>query len=160
MPQQGEGVAITTPSSESPCNHVWVEISSHNPEDGKTKNSATAAKVSTTDPPSAKGYLFENHCIDTNMEKLEIEKVSVMYQCDLCKQNQEVDIVGKDQIAECKNKKKSDMEQAQRLKDIQTKVKGDGSPLAKINEGHKKSKRLEKTYGNAGFETELVPGFS
>ena len=93
------------------------------------------------------------------MEKLKIEKVSVMYKCKACGQNQEVDIVGKDQIAECKSKNKADLKQATRLKDIQAKVKGGGKPMAKLNNNHKKSKSLEKAYEKAGFVAEMVPGF-
>ena len=152
-----EGVAIAGP--KGPCDHVWIEEESKTPEEGKKANEETASKVDKTDPPSAKGYRFENHCIDANMKKLKIEKVSVMYKCEQCGQNQEVDIVGEDQIAECKNKKKADMEQAKRLKDIQAKTKGGGKPLAKINANHKKSGKLEKTYGSNGFQTEMVPGF-
>ncbi len=158
MTQLGEG-ANPPPPPKTPCDHSWVELESKTPADGKSQNAATATKVSVTDPPSAKGYLFENHCIDSNMEKLKIEKVSVKYECVLCKQTQEVDIVGENQIAECKNKKKADLEQAVRLKDIQTKVKGGGVPLAKLNENHPKSGSVGNAYDKAGFAVEMVKGF-
>ena len=148
------------PPPKVPCDHAWVETSAKSPADAKRDNAATAVKVQTTDPPSAKGYLFENHCIDTNMAKLKIEKASVVYECSKCGQTQEVDIVGESQLAECKNKKKADLEQAARIRDIQSKVKGGGKPLAKVNAGHDKARSLEKTYGKNGFETELVPGFA
>lgn len=157
MSELKEGVK--SPPPPGPCDHTWIEISSKTPEEGKNDNAATAALVQQTDPPSAKGYLFENHCIDTNLEKLKIQKVSVMYQCVLCGQNQEVDIEGEHQIAECKNKKSADTIQGQRLKDIQTKIKGGGQPLAKINEGHKKAQSLKRVYAQENFETELVSGF-
>lgn len=156
MPELNESAAVPT---SGPCDHVWIEESSKTPEEGKKANKDTATKVKVTDPPSAKGYEFENHCIDTNMEKLKIEKVSVMYKCALCGQTQEVDIVGENQIAECKNKKKADLTQAARIKDIQTKTKSGGSPLAKINQNHEKARSLSKTYANNGFETEMVGGF-
>ncbi len=158
MPQIKLGVAPPSTDKTS-CDHSWMEKKSKTPEEGKKANKETADKVKTSDPPSEKGYKFENHCIDSNMEKLKIEKVSVLYECLLCGQTQEVDIVGENQIAECKNKKKADLTQAARLNDIQKKTKGGGKPLAKINENHKKSKRLEKTYSNNGFETEMVKGF-
>ncbi len=157
MTQVGEGVNVSLEGQT--CDHAWVEKESKSPEEGKQANADTAAKVKNTDPPSAKGYEFENHCIDHNMKKLKIEKVSVIYECSLCGQTQEVDIVGEEQIAECKNKKKADLNQAERLKDIQAKTKGTKLPLAKINENHKKAESLSKVYGNNGFETEMVPGF-
>lgn len=157
MPELKEGVAVPV---SGPCDHAWEEESSKTPEEGKQSNKDTAAKVKISDPPSAKGYEFENHCIDTNMEKLKIKKVSVLYKCILCGQTQEVDIVGENQIAECKNKKKADINQAKRLKDIQSKTKSGGKPLVKINENHSQSHSLAKTYGNNGFETEMVGGFA
>jgi hypothetical protein len=159
MPQIGEKFEAPQPPPQ-PCDHDWEEVDSKSPEDGKRANRDTAAKVKAADPPSAKGYEFENHCIDANMEKLRIEKVSVTYKCSICGQVQEVDIVGEDQIAECKNKKKADMKQADRLKDIQSKIKGGGKPMAKINENHEKARSLKKTYGGAGFQTEMVGGFT
>ena len=156
MAELKEAVAA---SVSGPCDHSWEEESSKTPEEGKQSNRDTAAKVKVSDPPSAKGYEFENHCIDTNMEKLKIKKVSVLYKCILCGQTQEVDIVGENQIAECKNKKKADVNQAKRLKDIQTKTKSEGQPLVKINENHTQSHSLSKTYSKHGFETEMVGGF-
>jgi hypothetical protein len=160
MTQVGEGVAVgVVAAAAGPCDHAWEETESKSPEEGKKANSETAAKVKVSDPPSAKGYEFENHCIDANMEKLKISKVSVRYKCSKCAQTQEVDIVGENQIAECKNKKKADLKQAERLRDIQTKTKGGGKPLAKINKSHEKAGSLEKTYGKNGFATEMVAGF-
>jgi hypothetical protein len=155
---------VAAPGEPMECDHIWEEISSKTPEEAKKKNEADVAAMSGS--PSMAGQMrgsaFENKAIDTNMEEMKIKKCSVQYKCSKCGQEQEVDIVGEDQVAEAKSrnfkqvKKRSD--QARRIRDIQHKMINPGkNSRAKLDGAMSDSAQSTSKYLDRGFDVEVVP---
>lgn len=140
--------------------HDWKETSSKTPEEGRKENEALAGSVK--DKSAARGYAFEPKAVDANMKKMDIQKVGAMYKCQKCGQDQEVDVVGKDQIAEAKSRNAKQVKkkgaQARRLRDIQQKLfSKDKNPRAKLDESLDDVNDSRDKYLERGFDVETVP---
>ncbi len=142
--------------------HFWVLDRSKTPDETKKENSALAASLNKKKQEGAKrGYLFENKSIDKNMEKMKIEKTSAEYVCVICGVNQEVDIVGKDQVAESKsrniNQVKKKGRQSRNIKQIQKQLFGsNSSPLAKLDGTLGDVADSAEKYNDRSFAIEIV----
>lgn len=152
------------PGESMPCDHTWEEISSKTPEEAKAKNSAdiSAMSASPSMAGQSRGYAFENKAIDTNMKEMKIKKCSVMYKCSLCGQDQEVDIVGEDQVAESKSRNFKQVskrsQQARRIRDIQHKLISPAkNPRAKLDGSMSDATQSTEKYLGRGFDVEVVP---
>jgi len=146
-----------------PCHHVWVEEQSEMIEETIAKNeeNAKALEKSASKQAQRRGYLFENKSIDDNKDKLDIQKTSVLYRCSLCGEEQEIDIVGIDQIAEAKSRQfkgvKKKKKQATNCLDIQTKLFDPSKkPLAKLDGTLSDVKQSQLKYKERGFDTEIL----
>lgn len=144
------------------CDHDWEEIDSKTPEEQKQANEDLAGRLTKAKQAGSKrGYEFENTAIDANMEEMDIQKCGVEYKCKKCGQAQEVDIVGKDQIAEAKSrsakKVKSKGGQARRIRDIQQKKFNiEKNPRAKLDGTLTDATESGEKYLERGFEVETV----
>ena len=144
------------------CDHDWEEVESKTPEEQKQANENLAGRLTKAKQAGSKrGYEFENTAIDANMEEMDIQKCGVEYKCKKCGQTQEVDIVGKDQIAEAKSrsakKVKSKGAQARRIRDIQQKkFNVDKNPRAKLDGTMTDAAESGEKYLERGFEVETV----
>jgi hypothetical protein len=139
--------------------HDWHEEDSKTVEKGKQDNAALATGVK--NPDAARGYAFENKAIDANMAEMDIKRVGAMFKCRKCQQDQEVDIVGKDQIAEAKSRKfnqvKKKGKQARRLRDIQQKRFDKGkNPRSKLDGSLSDVTDSTNKYLERGFDVEVV----
>jgi uncharacterized Zn-binding protein involved in type VI secretion len=146
------------------CDHSWQKIKSESVETTLKKNLENASRLQKSPSKAGvlRGYLFENKAIEANMVKLDIQAGTSIYKCTKCGADQEVDIIGKNQIAESKSRdargvKKKKL-QASRLKDIQTKLFDPSKkPLAKLDGTLSDVKDSESIYMRRGFEVEIVP---
>jgi len=141
--------------------HEWKEEDSKTIDEGKKDNEALAAGTKNKD--AARGYAFENDAIDANKDKMDIQKVGAMYRCQKCGQEQEVDIVGKDQIGEAKSRNATQVKkkgkQARRLRDIQQKCfSSDKNPRAKLDGSLSDVEDSKQKYQERGFDGEVVGG--
>ncbi len=157
-----EGAEIEPPTCPP---HKWEERKRQTVERTKEKKAAEVEHLRTK--PSkvhqASGPEFEVQAIDANRDKLEIEATSVEYKCSLCSLDQEVDILGKEKLAEAKsrNKKgwKNVRDQHKNYVEIQQQVFDRGRPLAKADGG--KLSRNDKNWfrnklDSRGFDTEIL----
>ncbi|WNZ61371.1 DUF4150 domain-containing protein [Myxococcus sp. MxC21-1] len=150
-----------------PCNHVWKVLES---KPGKTPSEAASDNDALVQRNQGKpsmantmrGYSFENKAVEANMTFMSIQTVGREYICELCKQKQDVDIVGDKRIAEAKSrnfegvKKKS--RQARRIRDIQQKLfDKNQNPLAKLDGGLEDHEKSAGKYLERGFDVEIVP---
>jgi len=157
---QGPSASIPTPTCPP---HEWYEDSRETPSETKKKNNDNAAKLRSKPSKAAQatGPEFENRAIDENMDKLDIKATSVIYKCRLCPEQQEVDILGKDRIAESKSRTnkgwKNSSKQHRNYTEIQQQVFGGGEPLAKA-EGSKLSDvtDFQDRLSRRGFGTEIL----
>jgi hypothetical protein len=120
--------------------HEWQEESRKSIEETKTDNHRKATKLRSkpSKADQARGPEFENQAIEANMDVLEIRATSVIYRCTKCGAEQEVDILGKDRIAEAKSRTKKGWKNAapqhKNYRDIQGQVFGEGTrPLGKAD---------------------------
>jgi uncharacterized Zn-binding protein involved in type VI secretion len=148
---------------ESDCNHSWRKVSAKTVEATLKKNAENAAALrkSPSREGSLRGCLFENTAIAANMRKIDIQETSAIYECTKCPAKQEVDIVGKNQIAEAKSRNARGTQrskpQATRLVDIQAKLFDPSKkPLAKLDGSLSDVKDSEAIYLRRGFEVEIV----
>jgi hypothetical protein len=144
--------------------HSWKEISREGIDETKKKNSEEAKHLESKPSKAhqAQGPLFENAAIDDNMEKLEIQATSAIYKCTVCGAEQEVDIVGKNQIAEAKsrnaNQVKKKGKQSKNYKEIQKQlIDKDKNPVAKLNGNKSDVDESKEKYIERGFDVEVVP---
>jgi hypothetical protein len=141
--------------------HEWEMKSSESVESGKAKNTTLADGIK--DKSAARGYAFENTAIDANMKIMDIQKVSAVFACKKCQQDQEVDIVGREQIGETKSRSFKQINtkgaQARRLRDIQQKLFGKkNNPRAKLDGSFDDVDKSVKKYQQRGFDGEVVGG--
>lgn len=156
------GVASET--TPDPCDHVWViKDPGQSPEEGKKANQALSDKLAKSPSKSElqRGYDFENKAIDENMQKLDIQAIGRIYECDNCHIEQEVDIVGKNRVAESKSRNfngvKKKGKQSHRVRDIQQKLFDKGqNPLAKIDGNLADHAQSTDKYLGRGFNVEVV----
>jgi hypothetical protein len=153
-------MAVSTPTDE-PCDHDWQETKRETPEETKQKNSDNAAVLRSkpSKASQAKGPEFENEAIDKNMEKLQVQATSVEFKCSKCGIQQEVDIVGKDQIAEAKNRTakgvKGASQQHKNYRDIQAKrFNKEQKPVGKFPKDHPEATDVESIFSRRGFQAE------
>ncbi len=141
--------------------HDWQEEKSKSIEEGKQDNEQLASSVK--DPGIARGYAFENKAIDSNMKLMDIQRVGALFRCAKCKQEQEVDIVGKDQIGEAKSRSFKQVSkkgaQSRRLRDIQQKKFSPAkNPRAKLDGELSDVGQTVEKYRQRGFDGEVVGG--
>lgn len=143
----------------------WYEFSRKSVEETKKKNSENAAILRSKPSKAiqASGPEFENRAIDENMDRLEIQATSVIYKCSVecCNNEQEVDILGKDRIAEAKSRTnkgwKNAKKQHRNYKEIQQKVFVDGKPLAKADSSKLSDvSEFKELLSRRGFGTEIL----
>jgi hypothetical protein len=158
--------ASPPPADEpEPCKgHVWERGAGDTPAQTIAKNEAQYDRWKTKKGKEGaiRGYLFENKSIQRNMDVLGIQATSVLYRCTNkgCKQTQEVDIVGRDRIAESKSRNLKQVSskgaQRQRLKEISQQCFNDNKPLAKLDGDLDDSDQSRDYYAARGFDTEIV----
>lgn len=162
MSQVAAGAARPGDTPES-CpkggDHEWAEVPGKSIDEVKQKNADNAAKAK--DPDQARGYAFENIAIDKNMVGMDIQRAGADFKCGKCGQNQDVDIVGKDQVAEAKSRKfkgvKNKSKQARRIRDIQQKLfNKDKNPLAKVDSTKPDVSKSVDKYLERGFDVEVL----
>ena len=108
-----------------------------------------------------RGLEFENAAVTDNMEKMDIQAVGRTYRCSKCAKEQEVDIVGRDQVAEAKSRNfkgvKNAGKQARRVRDIQQKLFGPTkNPRAKLDGSLEDVEQSAAKYLERGFDVEKV----
>lgn len=156
---------VEAPGESEPCDHEWeVKDSGKTPEEAKKDNESIVA--ANANKPSMKddmrGYSFENKAVEANMEFLDIQAVGRVYRCKKCGQEQEVDIVGTERVAESKSRTfkgvKGKSKQARRVRDIQRKMfKPSLNPLSKLDGSLSDAAQSQGKYLERGFDVELVP---
>lgn len=161
-----DGVASgSEPEPEKCPPHVWKEEKSETPEQTKEKNNKNATTLLSKPSKAlqAKGPLFENHAIDSNMEKMNIQATSVVYRCSRagCGAEQEVDIKGEKQIAEAKSRTakgwKSKGEQCRNYREIQSQLFGASTPpLAKMDKSMPDVAESQAKLLERGHQVELL----
>jgi hypothetical protein len=166
MPQMTETIeGVATPDVCPP--HQWKEQSRETPQETKDKNQANSDKLakSPSKAEQKRGYDHENTAIDKNMNTMPIEATSVIYECDLCHDKQEVDILGaNNQVAEAKSRKakkvKDKRKQAKNYKDIQRQLNAEKGtshkPLAKTDSSLPDAADAKEIYEGRGFDVEPI----
>jgi len=160
----GETAAVSVPKPDpKECDHVWEQLSSKSIEDQKDANQEISKGMANSPSMAGtkRGYDFENKAIDANKDVLDIQSCGAEYKCKLCGIGQEVDIVGKDQIAEAKSRTakgvKNKSKQCTNYKDIQKKLfDPDTPPMAKLDSEHPQHDAAGEVYKRRGFVTEVV----
>jgi hypothetical protein len=158
--------SVPAPPKKDPkeCDHVWeVKTPGKSIEDQKADNQRLSDSLANKPSRASqkRGYDFENIAIDANKDKLDIQCCGREYLCSECGIEQEVDIMGKDQIAEAKSRTekgvKNKKKQCNNLFDIQKKLfQGDTPPLAKLDGTLSDVSGSEGIYKRRGFATEIV----
>jgi len=169
MTQIGEGVVTPSPPEvNEPCKdegaHVWKEVDSGvSPDDqvNKLESDISRREGKPSRASEKRGYEFEKKAVIDNKEKLPIDKCSKYYKCNICKKDQEVDIVGDDRVAEAKSRNskgvKNKSSQCKRLKSIQSQhFDPSKKPLAKIDGDLEDAQKSKEIYERRGFEVEIV----
>jgi hypothetical protein len=150
-------------TSSSVCEHAWIEIRRKTKAETLADNQSNIAHLENKPSRAGdrRGYEFENKAIRANADKLDIQATSVEYRCQKCGQMQEVDMLGKVQLAEAKSRRfrqiKSRRQQAKRLVDIQNKIVNPGKkPLAKLDGNLADAADSASKYQDRGFDVEIL----
>lgn len=152
------------PGDADPCDHEWEQTNpGKTPADAAKANddqiADNAGKPSMDD--KMRGLAFENKAVADNQPKMDIQSVGAVYKCKKCGQEQEVDVVGKKQVAEAKSRTykgvKGKSKQARRVRDIQHKMfDPTQNPLAKLDGSMADHADSTKKYLERGFNVEVL----